>query len=164
MKMEKINFINYNQYKEINKDHFIKVKNSIEKPEFGFWATINNEDFPNPWEEFRKDIGISNTKRNIYKIGFNLKPNSKIYIINRRKHLKELYKKYELKNEYSAMMNVISFFDFEKMSEDFDGILLTKRGNEKCHSCFKRPNLYSWHVPSLLLFNVDCIENQYLIE
>jgi len=79
---------------------------------------------------------------------------SKIFIINNLVDLNKLptfihYNKYAQIND--------EFIDFEKISQGYDAIWLTAKGEVSTCWITSRPSLYGWDCESVLVFNRDCI-------
>jgi hypothetical protein len=126
------------------------------KPDGGIWACrytpeetyicdwqcwCIEEKFPGKW-----DIGVI----------FNLKPETRICTIDSYNDLERLMKKYRFSN---VPFNFLNFLDFEIMSEDYDVIELTSKGQSETRYSFPY-NLYGWDVASVLILNFDVIAKQ----
>lgn len=156
-------FVHFGIYDKISEKYFQNVKNEngFVKPLFGgLWASPYEENETTEWENFVKEIFGDSSHPMNYKIIFELKENSKIYTINSYIDLLRLLKNYTLKTEIDFKRQ--RFIDFEKMSKDYDGLLLTSNG--QIETRFSFPGLYGWDVESLLLFNIKCIQNQTSIQ
>jgi hypothetical protein len=99
---------------------------------------------------------------------FELKSDARILIINSYEDLIKVQKKYSYQRNKLPIFCQENLIDFESIERDgYDGVYLTENGNLECHnfryefiddSFMTAPNLNSWDVESLVLFNLDHIE------
>lgn len=148
-------FVHYGKYDKISKEKFNPVENrDWIKPIGCLWASPIDCDYG--WVNFYDDElrdDDSNNERMNYRIEFTLKEETKIYIIDSFKDYIRLYENYG--KNINACLNTL---DFESISKEYDGILLTDNGQYETR--FSNPSLYGWDVATLLLFNIDCIDGQ----
>lgn len=156
-------FITYGIH--IQKDKFKKIemkhKSLLNKPDGGLWASCVYLDSWRMWcesENFRVSRLDTWTK-------FELRPDARILIINSYEDLIRIQEKYPYQSSELPLGKLIDFESIEK--DGFDGVYLTENGNLECHdfryeftddSFMTAPNLNSWDVESLVLFNLDHIE------
>ena len=147
---------------EITYDKFIKIvnnsSNSCIKPSGGLWLTKHNEDINySIW----MDYILEHRSILFYKYGeylnnefswkiscslVELSNNTNIFSLDSYTKFLYLLKKYPLSNE---------FFSYEDMAKDYDGIYI----NLNWIYDNKIINFEKFGVDSLLLFNLDCIDN-----
>jgi len=162
-----IKFVSYG-LSEYNPDLFNSIKNTEYniKPSGGLWTSPKNSDYG--WIDFCRD-------ENYFKSGgfrtgfeFQLKPNSKVYIIDTFLDLIQV--PYKIKNPlYSSNISFHqNFIDYEEMSKEYDAIWLTDNGEKdtrlpEMYGLFdfdgNTINLYGWDCESLLILRKDCIIN-----
>lgn len=135
------------------------IKNGNPKPNGGLWATINDENYSNynPWIEYLSInphiIFYKNKKSNPFLLPavlITLKESAKIFMlknINQMEYLKKYYPTSE------------NWIDFEKLSEDYDGIFIDLTELYKNASKEDKKKIASFSVSSLILFNLDCIKH-----
>ena len=151
--------------------HVSNCKVPFNKPQSGgLWAspyTSNNKTNPyhpylSDWERFCA-IELSCPEHCKYYCIFEL-DSDRIAIINSFKdYLKLIY-------EYPHTLNDYVGLDFEKISQSYDAIYLTKSGQLECHKLdttilninglkYEDPYaLFGWDCESLLIFNLDHIK------
>lgn len=158
--------------KDINENKFRKVKNTrryINKPEGGLWASPLKKDskYICDWERWCIKENLKEWLGDYYII-FELYKNSKIYKVNNIDDLKLLEKKYGEYDKYKDIdITMKTFFqpDFEAIAKDFDGILLTEKGQVNTRIPILNSlndykyNLYGWDCATLLLFDIKKIKN-----
>ena len=147
--------------KEIFRKVLIPLNNYSFKPSGGFWAS-----------QFRNNIGISDwftylqDARSIARYKdlnqstlFTLKNSARILTLDTFEKTMELAEKYpsyhQIQGFYSDITKEYTIFDFAKLSKDYDGIYIdyNKFVNQNKTRVFD-----TLSVNSLLLFNLDCIE------
>lgn len=149
---------------EISKDIFRKVIRPLNnygiKPNGGLWASrfVSNICCISDWHEyllFQSDELAYTKNVNIGCI-FTLKDDAKILKLETKEDLLEVQKKYP---SHYYKDEIIP--DYEKISKDYDALFL-----EYDRICFtdKRSIFKGWDVNTLLLFNLDCIEEYQTIE
>lgn len=152
--------------KELLENKFNKIKNLEyrNKPLGGLWTseyTPNNE-FVSSWHEWCKyemPHWISNDA-----IILSLKKDTKYFVINSQNDLKELINivgENDFSNEEVKKLKRFTSINFEKASQLYNVIYLTKNGAYETHMPLKNfeLNLYGWDVESQLIMNYDCIES-----
>lgn len=150
-------FVHYGKYDKISKEKFNPVENrDWIKPIGCLWASpIDcNYGWVNFYDNELRDNDVFDEKMK-YCIEFTLKNETRIYIIDSFKDYTKLYENYG--RSISTYLNTL---DFEKVSKEYDAILLTDNGQYETR--FSNPSLYGWDVATLLLFNIDCIDEQEL--
>ena len=159
-------FVSYG-LSEYDPDLFNVIKNNKYniKPSGGLWTSPKESKYG--WIDFCRD-------ENYYKSGgfrtgfeFQLKPNSKVYIIDTFFDLIQI--PYKIKDPlYSGISYHQNFIDYEKMAEEYDAIWLTDNGERdtrlpEMNGLFDFDgcviNLYGWDCESLLILKKDCIIN-----
>lgn len=138
------------------------------KPYNGLWAStyLVDGDVKSDWHRFLLD----NMRENIQTdaIIFKLKENVNICIINSYDTLAKVTEKYKLNKEDNEELNVLmksefyinkSFIDYEKLSEDYDGLYVSKQAIIETKHPFAKYSLNTWDVETLLLGNLECIDN-----
>lgn len=148
-------------HKELNHSLFMEVKNApfLPKPMFGFWGSkyTPREKFLSSWHDFFID-GFSPeivTKFNSGYFTFKIKPTANIIKLNSLLDLKIVEKKYRYETESLLDFNRLDWvsLDWEKIAKDYDGCYVTEEGIEQLYN-----PLYGWDVESIVLFNLDCVE------
>jgi hypothetical protein len=149
------------------------VLNSID-PEFyrpldgGYWLSDYKpeEEYPSPWLDFMyrdPEIYIGKAKSSNYV--YRVLNEERVFQINLYGDFMRLLSKYPIdKNNFIAL-------DFEKMSEDWDGLYVSVEGYKNCYEAdlsilneyfpdrnIIPPTLKSWDIPSLLVFNTEILE------
>lgn len=143
---------------KFNAKLFYTIRNmSWCKPDGGLWSSpVNSEHSWKQWcreENFR----LSGLEKSFL---FALKDNARIYVINSKNDLMNA----PLINPYKDYSNVPErwFIDFEKLSERFDAVWLTEKG-EHATRWSKPASLYGWDCESVLVMNKDCIMDVQLV-
>jgi hypothetical protein len=118
----------------------------------GLWtSTYNRKEKSSEWVEWC----ISQDFGNVYEqVWWLLTPRheSRIYTIDGLRDLEVLMARYPYNYKHRlSVYEYMALIDFEKMSEEWDGIHLTSRGNMKLHYSFPH-NLNSWDVESTIWF------------
>lgn len=85
---------------------------------------------------------------------FKLKKNAKIYVIDSIQDFDQLPKRFKL--SVSRWIGEEYDIDWEKLSSEYDGLLLTYKGYLEFRSNM-RMGFSTWDCESLLIFNLDCI-------
>ncbi len=152
---------------EYDPDKFNIIENNKYniKPSGGLWSSPKISEYG--WINFCID-------ENYYKSGgfrtgfeFQLKPDSKIYIIDSFYDLIKV--PYKLKDPlYSGMSFNQNFIDYEEMAKEYDAIWLTAEGQYETRLPEMNGlydfdghiiNLYGWDCESLLILRKECIIN-----
>lgn len=147
---------------KITKEKFNRIQNdSFIKPKGGLWLSPYTKDneYTSQWHYFltnEMDINTKGMKGTIISI----KENAKILVIDSLDDLKKIFEKYELIDEITSRF--FRILDFEKIAEDYDAILLTEKG--QWDTRLSQPNLYGWDIESMLVMNLDIIEEDLIIE
>lgn len=150
---------------KISKEYFIEPKNNIafNKPIGGLWASpyIENGDFRSAWHQwchFEMPHWIKKSG-----VIFQLKENSKVYIIDTLEDLKSLHSVgFEIATDIGGAY-ISKSLNFEKLSRFYDAIYLTHRGSYETRIGeigLNGINLYGWDVESLLVLNIDAVSHQ----
>lgn len=137
----------------LSNEHFITPKNDNGwvKPCGGLWASEYTPDseFKSVWEEFciRKNFVVDRLDKFVV---FELTEEARVYTIDSYLDLHRLINKYPI--ACTAKLTL----DFESISEDYDIIKLTDKG--QCETRYSNPyNLYSWDVECILVLNFNSI-------
>lgn len=132
------------------------------KPSGGFWSSIHTSNIGNisEWYTYLLDArGIARNKNLNQSTIFTLKDNAKILIIDTPEKILELAKKYPSYHHtlgfYEPITDKNRVFDFEKLSQDYDGIYINFN---VFINQFKTIVFDKFSTSSLLLFNLDCIK------
>lgn len=120
------------------------------KPVGGLWtSTWNAKQKTSEWVEWCRDNDFGNPDNYLWHL---LTPSSevRIAVIDSFADLMALLKSYP-----RPMPSVLAFWeqhylDFEKMSQDYDAVHLTVRGQRQTHLSY--PGLYGWDCESCLWF------------
>lgn len=149
--------------KELFRNILIPLNNFRFKPSGGLFASehINNFYTISPWFRYLKNTdGFSKQKNMTNSVIFSLKETAKILCIENEKQLLELAQKYPSYHNNLIHYNKIdknnTIFDFEKISEQYDGIYLKVHN---FYNAFGTIVFDTWQVDTLLLFNLNCIKN-----
>lgn len=128
------------------------------KPHGGLWSSPENSEWGwKQWVEsempewMEKRYGKSKFK-------FHLKPGSKIYQIDSVVDLLRVPHKITTYGIYRSCCG--DLIDFEEMAKEYDGILLTEKGQAETRwsDQYYGMSLYGWDCESLLILRPDCIE------
>lgn len=137
---------------QLNKNLFKPIKNAHHiKPKGGLWSSTYTPDekYVSEWHEFCGEE--FNNKLTKYMSIFEFKNNTKVYQIDDYDDLACLYNQYSYRYK-----DYFDFLDYEKLSEKFDVINLTSRGQWETR--LTNPyHLYGWDVECCLIMNFDCI-------
>lgn len=123
------------------------VNRNFVKPYGGLWSSSVNSIWG--WKDWCISEGF-HTERLNENFEFTLKDNAKIYVINDFSDLNNLIKD-------NMIFDYLQLLDFEKISNRYDAILLTYKGQVETR--YSDPGLYGWDCESLLVMNSDCICN-----
>jgi hypothetical protein len=135
------------------------------KPKGGLWTSPKNSNYG--WIDFCRDENYC--KFGGFKTGFEfqLKPDSKIYIIDTFFDLIKV--PYKIKDPlYSGISYHQNFIDYENMANEYDAIWLTDNGQFDTRSPEMQGlfdfdgctiNLYGWDCESLIILRKECIIN-----
>lgn len=157
----------------VNEDNFRDVWNeenygSVYRPQDGYWLCdyTPNDDYPSSWIKFlysSNDSTMIESKSSPYYYVYQIRTDAKIYTINTYDDFLMLIIKYPLREEDNI------YIEFEKVTEEWDGIYLSNDGFEACkipcqekieqYSFFgkNRPSLKSWEIPSFLVTNPNIL-------
>lgn len=145
----------------IDPNKFQEVKNSRSrnKPIGGLWTSPIDSIYG--WKDFVK---IESYKKEKYLSKFvllSLKDSAKILKIDSAKDFDEAPKRY-IKGE-NDWYPPIKYLDFEEIAKSYDALWLTYNGVKELSYCLGDDafigDLYGWDVETVLLFNLNCIEN-----
>lgn len=146
------------------KGKFIKVRNADangmpNKPKRNscLWASPIREDGTDDWGEWCENEQFSTGDNSKWFI-FKLSDNAKLLTLNGREDLdKFVNSKYQRMFPFEHTIAHILNPDFEKISEDYDAMLvyMTYEGDIGFEGSYYR--LYGWDVDTLLVFNPDII-------
>lgn len=147
--------------KGIYKEFFVKPSKGClpNKPTGGLWSSpfTPDEDFVSPWAMASEDMGLS--KKCNFGTIFTLKEDARIFKVDCAEDADALYNKYPSSTYSKLLMG----FDWEKISQDWDCIYLTDRGESLTR--FSNPiSFYGWDCETVLVLNIDVIEEQELWE
>ncbi|MFW5962726.1 MAG: hypothetical protein ACOCQR_03825 [bacterium] len=134
------------------------------KPDYGFWASPYTPDteYVSHWAKWCEQEGFGDcTNGFVFELS-----DSNIYVINSRKDLLSFIEevgaqKYptELEERWREMdLPLDQYPDFEKAAQLYDAVYLTEKGLRETKSPVSCPNLYSWDVESILIFNPHIIK------
>ena len=132
------------------------------KPTGGLWASTFNKYMISDWYEYMMYEGsylqaIKNIKEAAI---FSLKDNAKILTIDSCEQINELSKKYpsyhHILGLYEQANENNKIFDYEELSKEYDGIYVN---HYKINFSGKIQTFKDWSVNTLLLFNINCIDN-----
>lgn len=135
------------------------IRNGQIKPTGGLWATIHDPNYPNynPWIEVLSIHPHILFYKNLHSNPFllpasliTLNTNAKIFIIKTKNQLKFLKKYYPTNDDW---------IDFEKLSQDFDGIFLDLDRILQNISPEDRRKIKTFAVSTLIIFNLNCIKH-----
>ena len=128
---------------EFNPDKFFRPQNreDFNKPRGGLWSSPVGCEWG--WKDWclREDFGdLSHS--------FTFEFKGKVLKIDSLRDLENAHDKYTLNDRY---------VDWEKVSEDFDGVWLTARGERDTY--FSRPlSLYGWDCETLFVCNKNSVK------
>ena len=129
------------------------VNRQFIKPFGGFWTSTYTpeEEHPSAWadwcssempDKFKKESMILTVKKD-----------ARIFVIDSLDDVRVLWKKYPLKD---AIINSLCLLDWEKISQDYDGVQMTSKGqwDTRMPRDMKdmHLSLYGWDVESTLWF------------
>lgn len=126
---------------------FKPIENNNIKPRGGLWTSPVSSKWG--WKNFCRQEGFwVETLKKSFKL--KLKKDSSVFIIDSYQDLtKMIFKKHKYCN--------LHIIDFEKISEKYDAIWLTVKGQKETR--LSEPyNLYGWDVESVLILNKESIE------
>ncbi len=133
----------------IKKEMFIDILNDGVKPYGGFWACPNNNIEGSISD--RTDYILENLNEKFLRYNenrgclFNLKETASILYLSTDDDVKKIKKEFSNGN----------YIDYEKISNIYDAIYI----NPYSFSYILRQNeFYDWNIRSLVIFNLDCIE------
>lgn len=135
------------------------IKNGQSKPTGGLWATIHDTKYPNynPWIDFltyHPHIlfykGAKQSPLLIPATLITLKESANIFLINNHNQLEFLKKYYPSKD---------GWIDFEKISNDFDGIFIDLKCTFSDITLEDKEKIATFAVSSLIIFNLGCIKH-----
>ncbi len=156
---------------EIKKDQFNEIKNMKRgnKPWGGLWTSPIESEYG--WynfvkgEHYREEYYLNKMTL------ITLKSDAKIYKIDSVEdfdlcpHIQERVQEQDpffiTSQDQNTIFNKFKKIDFEKLSEDYDGVWITVKAIvnlENRHQNFMG-DLYGWDVETVLLFNLNCIES-----
>jgi hypothetical protein len=141
---------------EPKKELMNPIKNDWIKPTGGLWSSTL-ENGKSDWVEWCENERFFTTDS---RDGWLLIPkvNIKLFEVNSYRDLENLYKNYSvIKNDNYRII------DFEKMSNDFDGIHLTHKGRTETR-CSRPYHLNAWDVESTNWFRWCFDEVKYIGE
>lgn len=130
------------------------------KPNGGLWASPlrYNDEFLSAWEEWciREEFMISSLEKYIQ---FKLKENAKILTIDSTAAYIKIMESYR-------QMTIDKYsLDFEKISKDFDAVLLTENASIEMHlgllysnGNYNYRDFNAWDVESIVILNFDAID------
>lgn len=132
------------------------------KPNGGFWACelLSNIGNISDWYTYLLEASSIARYKNLNQSTiFTLKDNANILIIDTDEKVKKLSKKYppyhHILSYYKNDTEDYTIFDYEKLSQDYDGIYVNVN---KLSFKLQITTFNNWDVNSLVLFNLDCIK------
>ncbi|WP_339061761.1 hypothetical protein [Tepidibacillus marianensis] len=144
---------------EINPTKMNPIKNNLSalKPSGGLWTSSYDPFIGSDWVQYSFQVGGFRVPDNETWDGYLLYPNKdvRIYTIDSYKDLESLMKQYRVKsklkfpNFYARRVNYS--IDFEKISQEYDAIHLTKKGHLLTKKSYPY-NLDGWDVESTIWF------------
>ena len=147
--------------KEIFRNVLRPLNNYYFLPSGGFWSAPYNEYSISPWFDYLIDNRSTYPEKDINSASiFTLKDNAKILTIDNYETLKDIIEKYpsyhHLLNFYKEQTNKELSINYELLSKDYDGIYVNYKNFE-----YSRDTIIfnHWDVNTLLLFNLDVIDN-----
>lgn len=149
--------------KEIFRNVLRPLNNYDVKPNGGFWSSkyISNIGNISDWFTYLQEASsIARYKNMNQSTIFTLKDTAKILVIDNPKQVLTLATRYPSNHQILGYLREINssniIFDFEKLSQDYDGVYINFNAflNQMETTVFDRLG-----SNSLLLFNLDCIEN-----
>ena len=150
-------YIHYGS-KELHEIQPIKNQEYFTKPKGGLWASPVNAEFG--WKEWcERENFRTNTEDNSFK--FRVKDDSKIIHIRDKKDLDNLPKQKDRLGFGESPASMV-YLDFEKISQNYDGIELhlseekLQSIDDYCNGLYFR--LYGWDCDSILIFTDKAIE------
>lgn len=153
--------------REIFRNILRPLNNHTFKPSGGFWSSPYINHFYNisDWYTYLMDArSIARYKDLNQSTIFTLKENAKIITIDTKEKVLELAIKYPSQHQllgfYDDITSENTIFDFEKISQDFDGIYVNFNtiSNDTFDPQKETIVFNGWNVNTLLLFNLDCIK------
>jgi hypothetical protein len=154
--MKKYKYITFGK-NSLSKENFNEIKNEpyFCKPNGGIWASLYtpNEKYLSSWQEFCESEQFGLDRFDKYAL-FNLSKDARTYTIDSLNDLKVIMKSYTAKPINISIRR--QFLDYEKLSKDYDAIILTDKGQWETR--MSEPNLYGWDVECILVLNFDVIE------
>lgn len=142
---------------EIDNSMFKTIENvNRYVPDGGLWGSIfiSNGEFKSNWHEFCSRE-LNSMIRN-YGVLFSVLENSKGYVIDSLDDLLKLH------NKFHYTWRDRELLDFEKITENYDYLILTEKGEEETRSPMY--SLYAWDSECILILNKDCIESSEYTE
>lgn len=162
--------------KTIDTNEIQPVKNiGSNKPFGGLWLSpLSTNAYFSDWSEML-DTVLSGLYTPIEEADFlkqkvSLNPSAKVLVIDSLRDFQILLSEYidlDSDDEYFAMFNSRRYvLDFEKITEKWDAIYLTKKGERETRfnrdlncSSIMGPNLHGWDLSSVVVLNADIIGN-----
>lgn len=134
---------------------FLEIKNTDKiKPTGGLWATIYEGIHYNEWVDYlcsHPHLIFYHNYEDPYSlpaVKFTLKSDSQIFIVD------SIEKIYFLKSKYPYK----SWIDYEKLSQDYDGIYIDIRSLSANDDKLIQDIINAFSVNTLVLFNTNCID------
>lgn len=143
------------------------LNNYTFKPTGGLWAAEFNKYIISDWYEYMMYEGsyLQSIKNITVAAIFTLKDNAKILTIDSSNQIKELAKKYPSYHHILGLCEPLTkqnvIFDFEELSKDYDGAYIDYY---KIEFSKEIETFRAWSINTLLLFNINCIENYQSID
>lgn len=142
---------------EIEESRFYQIGNGFlhNKPCGGLWCCVENRvGHISEWSEWCDAVNFTMADLTRYN-RFKISPEAKILLIDNREDLDILLDKYGSEDGY-----YFKKWDFEKMSDEYDGVLLTRKGYYENYM-----RISSWDIPSMVIFRYDIIyDNEFFSE
>lgn len=133
------------------------------KPEGGLWTSPywRGEKFLSDWHEWCTEqyfLDYSNQPCSI----ISFKSDVRIYKIDCHDDAVALLANYKYEGSFDIpLFGNQNHLDYKKMSQDFDAIYLTNRGelDTRWRTRSNEVSLYGWDVETVFIFNPECIED-----
>lgn len=128
-----------------------KFNKYINKPNRGLWGSPVDSSYG--WKEWCVE---NNFRTNTFDVctKWRIKPDSKILVIDSLSDLQSVMTIYgKCENKFER-----PYLNFYRICEDFDGMLLTERGNDECHLGDGYVDLNAWDCESIVVWNSDVVE------
>lgn len=123
---------------------------SLNKPDGGLWSSPLKSVFG--WKDWCEAEGYSQGFSFSCGFKFKLKSSSRIYVIDSLQDFQHLLDLYSLRNPVGDRC-----IDWERLSKDYDGLLLTYHGFWATRNDAEGLGTYSWDCESLIVFDLNVL-------